>query len=72
MQTVEKVKTLYKRGNGKRNITLLLRTTGNWMWSGETEDLSHTWVFYFNAAVESMKCSYNQYNNRAFAVRYCK
>jgi len=36
MPTLEELKSLYQKGAGPRNMTSLLKTTGWWVWSGET------------------------------------
>ena len=36
MPTMEELKGLYRKGDGSRNMTPLLETTGWWVWSGET------------------------------------
>ena len=47
MPTREELKTLYQKGAGTRNMTPLLKTTGWWVWSGETRDSSSAWGFHF-------------------------
>ena len=47
MPTRKELKTLYKKGAGERNMTPLLKTTGWWVWSGETKDSSSAWGFDF-------------------------
>ncbi len=47
MPTREELKTLYQRGE-KCNIKPFLKTTGCWVWSGETKDSTLAWGFdYF-------------------------
>jgi len=48
MPTRKELRTLYKKGAGERNMTPLLKTTGWWVWSGETKGSSPAWVFAFN------------------------
>ncbi|MBC8427233.1 MAG: DUF1566 domain-containing protein [Deltaproteobacteria bacterium] len=47
MPTTDELKTLYKQGAGKRNMTPLLKTTGWDVWSGETKGSSSAWAFHF-------------------------
>lgn len=60
---------LYKRGAGKRNMTPLLKTSGWYIWSGETKGSSIAWFFSFNFG--SRYWDFRTYSNliRAFAVR---
>jgi len=72
MPTREELKTLYKKGAGKRNMTPLLKTTGWWVWSGETPDSSSTWFFYFSFRYNSEDLYHGRhhfYFGRGFAVR---
>jgi len=49
MPTVKELKTLYHKGAGTRNMTPLLKTTGWWVWSGETKGSTAAWwTFTFN------------------------
>jgi len=53
MPTRKELKTLYKKGAGEHNMTPLLKTTGWWVWSGETKDSSHAWGFdFYNGSEE--------------------
>jgi len=68
MPTIAELRTLYKKGAGKRKMTPLLKTTGWWVWSDET-DSSSAWIFHF---IHGGKIVYNRDlsgNGRAFAVR---
>jgi len=48
MPTREELKTLYQKGE-KCNIKPFLKTTGCWIWSGETKDSSSAWGYdYFS------------------------
>lgn len=69
MPTRKELKSLYKKGAGTRNMTSLLKTTGWWVWSGETKDSSSAW--YFNFYSGSDDWGYRSYANglRGFAVR---
>ena len=48
MPTIKELKTLYEQDVGTRNMTPLLKTTGWWVWSGETKDSSSACYFCFN------------------------
>ena len=69
LPTMDELEGLYKKGAGKRNMTHLLKTTGWWVWSGETEGSSCAWDFCF---YDGSRC-WNNYNasilKRVFAVR---
>jgi len=47
MPTGKELRTLYKKGAGERNMTPILKTTGWWVWSGETQYSSFAWGFSF-------------------------
>ena len=69
MPTRAELKTLYQKGAGTRNMTALLKTTGWWVWSGETKGSSSAWAFFFGYGIENWlgRGSTNYY--RSFAVR---
>jgi hypothetical protein len=48
MPTLNEVKALYQHGVGKRNMSPLLKTTGWYVWAGETEEDSSAWHFNHN------------------------
>ena len=61
---------LYKKGAGDRNMTLLLKTTGSWVWSGETKGSSDARYFGFSYGTRSWYDRAGSYIlGRAFAVR---
>jgi len=81
MPTMKELKTLYKKGAGTRNITPLLKTTGEFVWSGET------YISNYDTRDTSLVCFYDLFfddssfnkrdskyirNFRAFAVRSIK
>ena len=68
MPTRKELKTLYKEGAGERNMTPLLKTTGWWVWSGETKDSSSAWAFY-NLGGVYWRPRDVSYSLRGFAVR---
>jgi len=64
------LKTLYKKGAGSRNMTPLLKTTGWWVWSGETEGATSAWASPLNrSGSEGWFPRDNSHNIRGFAVR---
>ncbi len=69
MPTREELKTLFKKGAEERNMTPLLKTTGLWVWSGETRSSSSAWVFSFYFGAGDWFYRSNPYNGRGFAVR---
>jgi hypothetical protein len=68
MPTRKELKTLYKEGAGERNITPLLKTTGWWVWSGETKGSSSAWALYNLGGVHWRPRDVS-YSLRGFAVR---
>ena len=70
MPTRKEIKTLYKRGAGTRNMTPLLKTSGWWVWSGETQGSSSAWAVAFIGAGRELLSTRNSSNDRrGFAVR---
>jgi len=77
MPTNEELKTLYQKGAGTRNMTPLLKTTGERVWSGETRDSlsaildsSSAWGFFFSDGTDDWYCRDDSGDNaRGFAVR---
>lgn len=69
MPTINELKGLYKKGKGNRNMTPLLKTTGWWVWSGETKGSSDAWAFNFITGNRYWNSRDNSNNRRAFAVR---
>ena len=69
MPTRNELKGLYQKGVGSRNMTPLLRTTGWWVWSGETKGSSSAWFFnFYNGNVYWLYRTYSN-STRGFAVR---
>lgn len=70
MPTREELKTLYEKDKGTRNMTPLLKTTGWWLWSGETKGSASAWGFFFHngEAGWGLRDSYG-FGGRGFAVR---
>jgi len=70
MPTRKELKTLYKKRAGERNMTPLLKTTGWWVWSGETKGSSSAWYFTFRYGIEGWSIrALSLHGFRGFAVR---
>jgi hypothetical protein len=79
MPTLEELKGLYQKGAGSRNMTSLLKTTGWWIWSGETRSSMETSAYGHSAAAgvsldfdggtELLDKRVNSSYKRGFAVR---
>jgi hypothetical protein len=70
MPTTDELKTLYKIGAGSRNMTPLLKTTGRYVWSGETkEGYSLAKYVGFHAGDWVWHNRLDSHNLRGFAVR---
>ncbi len=73
MPTIKELKSLYKKGVGSRNMPPLLKTTGWWVWSGETWGSISAWGFYFfNGDDFWLIRLLHPRDSRAFAVRFRK
>jgi uncharacterized caspase-like protein len=70
MPTTDELKSLYNNGTGSRNMTPLLKTTGWWVWSGETKKPSDArgYNFFRHGGRFWDICSASS-GSRAFAVR---
>jgi len=71
MPTTDELEGLYNRGVGSRNMTPLLKTTGWWVWSGETKGSSDARYFGFGNGGGGRFWYYRDgsYDGRVFAVR---
>ena len=79
MPTLDELAGLYKKGAGPRNMTPLLKTTGWWIWSGETIRTSSTTLspkgslkegrYMFLLGNRRWADRDYSFNGRAFAVR---
>ena len=68
MPTMDELEGLFNHGKGDRNMTPLLKTTGWWVWSGETEGSSFAGDFFYNGGrYWGNRDGSSRY--RAFAVR---
>ncbi len=69
MPTRDELKMLFKKGAGTRNITPLLKTTGRWVWSGETKESSSAWDFQYGSGYMPAGRHPDYDSRRGFAVR---
>ncbi|MDX2433241.1 MAG: trypsin-like peptidase domain-containing protein, partial [Desulfobacterales bacterium] len=69
MPTRKELGALYQKGAGTKNKTPLLKTTGWWVWSGETKSSSSAWGFFFGSGYENWYGRYASTSYRSFAVR---
>ena len=69
MPTVNELQSLYKKGIGTRNMTPLLKTTGWYVWSGETQGSSDAMNFIFGYGYGGWYYTSGSAKFRAFAVR---
>ena len=69
MPTGKELKALYKKGAGSRNMTPLLKTTGWWVWSGETKGSSLARAFSFINGYKAWGNRDYSWNGRGLAVR---
>jgi len=75
MPTSNELKTLYKKGEGERNITPLLKTAGREVWSIETKTMKwgDTYAKHFDLETGCVVCcmsiDVSKHEYRGFAVR---
>jgi hypothetical protein len=69
MPAMDELKALYKKGTGSRNMTPLLKTTGWFVWTGETKGSSDAWGFIFDTGYSYWNYRDISASTRAFAVR---
>ena len=72
MPSKEELKTLYQKGAGTSNLTPLLKTTGQFVWSRETKDSSLAWAVSFFFSDENWFVRDSAHFTRGFAVRSSK
>ncbi len=70
MPTRQELKTLYKKGAGKLNMTPLLKTNGWYVWTGKTTGSSSAWLFGFGHGGDGWDNRNDSYLKRGFAVRF--
>ena len=68
MPTMDELEGLYMVGAGSRNMTPLLKTSGWFVWSGETEDSEASYFFYHSGS-RNHDNRHHFRSLRAFAVR---
>ncbi|MBW2709205.1 MAG: DUF1566 domain-containing protein [Deltaproteobacteria bacterium] len=69
MPTLDELGSLYKKGAGPRNMTPFLKTSGWWVWSGETVGSSEARSFAFGHGFRGWIFRGNSASERVFAVR---
>jgi hypothetical protein len=63
------LKTLYQKNAGTRHMTPLLKTTGWFVWSGETKGWNAAWPFFFGGGKWYYRSRGFYHDQRGFAVR---
>lgn len=69
LPTMEELKAIYRKNTGTRNMPSLMKTTGWFVWSGETAGSSSAWIFNFIYGVGTYEIRDKSDSMRAFAVR---
>jgi hypothetical protein len=69
MPTRKQLLSLYQNGTGSRNMTTLLKTTGWWVWSGESRNSTSAYRINFSGGSEYFLRHGLSKDGRAFAVR---
>lgn len=69
MPTLNELKTLYREGVGTRNMPPALKTTGWYVWSGETKEPTTASYFFFEWGIDGSIIKKFSTEYRAFAVR---
>jgi hypothetical protein len=69
MPTINELEILYQQGVGTRNITPLLKTTGWWLWSGQTTGSTRAYAFSIGTDAKRQSNLDRKFNYRCFAVR---
>ena len=69
MPTRDEVKGIYIKDVGTRNMSPLLKTTGGFVWTGETVGSTHAWGFCFEIGEEFWPRLTYSNTARCFAVR---
>lgn len=74
MPTIKELRSLFRKGKGSRNMTPLLKTTGWYVWSGDTKGGTTLAWFSFRSGKWFWSENYLQLSGkgRAFAVRSSK
>ncbi|NUM35434.1 MAG: DUF1566 domain-containing protein, partial [Candidatus Brocadiae bacterium] len=69
MPTKKELRAIYKSGEGRRNLSLLFKTTGWWVWAGNFPTPPLSCVFDFYSGKESRYNRSHRVCGRVFAVR---
>lgn len=69
MPTKVELRTLYKKGAGPYNMSILFKTTGWLVWSCETKGSKSAWSFSFRSGKEYWRYRDSSGSRRGFAVR---
>jgi hypothetical protein len=69
MPTLDELEAIHEKGEGNRNMTPLLSTTGWWVWSEKTSDSSSKWGYTFYCGGRYWCARSYPDRGRAFAVR---
>jgi hypothetical protein len=69
MPTRSELRTLFRIGDGVRNITPLLVNSGYWLWAGQSPDSADRWLFGFSYGGEGWSGQAPPGGGRAIAVR---
>ncbi len=69
LPTIKELKALYEKDVGTRNMTPLLKTSGWYVWSGETRGSSSAWFFSFSLGSKYWYPRDYSSSFRGFAVR---
>ena len=69
MPSRSELKGLYQKGKGSRNMDPIFKTSGWWVWSGDTRGSSYAWYFYFSIGGEHWDDRDEGYDSRVFAAR---
>ena len=69
MPTRKELRAIHKEGAGSRNMTPLLKTTGWYLWSGETQGSKAAWYISFKGGLEFWLFRNYSPLCRVFAVR---
>lgn len=69
MPTSNELETLFRIGDGVRNITPLLVNSGYWIWAADNDSRGGRWVFGFSYGGEGWSGQPPEDGGRALAVR---
>jgi hypothetical protein len=69
MPSRRELRSLFRIGDGVRNLTPLLANSGYWLWAGQTPSSASRWVFAFSYGGEGWNGQAPTDGGRALAVR---